>query len=97
MVGSWIRLERERVRKAVACITASITDAVDIPRRSCSHRVYQGDRYDEDAPLTRRRKTMDSQLNSDILLAVIGLIALVGFIGTVFSFWSMSRSGYRKD
>ena len=40
---------------------------------------------------------MDSQLNSDILLGVISLIAIVGLVGTVLSFWSMGRSGYRKD
>lgn len=40
---------------------------------------------------------MDAQTNSDILLGVISLIALLGLLGTVFSFWSMGRSGYRKD
>lgn len=40
---------------------------------------------------------MDSTLASDILLGVIGLIAALGLVGTVFSFWSLSRSAYRKD
>ncbi len=40
---------------------------------------------------------MDAQLSSDILLGVISLIALLGLIGTVVVFWSMGRSGYRKD
>jgi len=41
--------------------------------------------------------TIDSQLASNLLLGVIGLIAAVGFVGIVASFWSMGRSGYRKD
>jgi uncharacterized membrane protein len=40
---------------------------------------------------------MDSKLASDILLGVIGLIAALGLVGTVFAFWSMGRSAYRKD
>ncbi|WP_292846611.1 hypothetical protein [Microbacterium sp.] len=40
---------------------------------------------------------MDSQLNSDILLTVIGLIAAIGLVGTVLAFWSMGRQAYRKD
>ena len=34
---------------------------------------------------------------SDIILGVIGLIALLGLVGTVIGFWSMGRAGYRKD
>jgi len=40
---------------------------------------------------------MDSQLASDILLGFIGLLALAGVVGTVLGFWSLGRSGYRKD
>ncbi|WP_375383770.1 hypothetical protein [uncultured Microbacterium sp.] len=40
---------------------------------------------------------MDSTLASDILLGVIGLIAALGLVGTVFAFWSMGREAYRKD
>ncbi len=40
---------------------------------------------------------MDSQLASDILLGVILFIGAVGFLGTLGAFWSMGRSGYRKD
>jgi len=40
---------------------------------------------------------MDAQLSSDLLLGLIGLIALAGIVGTVCSFWFMGRSAYRKD
>ncbi|WP_439592193.1 hypothetical protein [Microbacterium sp.] len=40
---------------------------------------------------------IDSQLASNLLLGVIGLITLVGFFGVVGAFWSMGRSGYRQD
>jgi hypothetical protein len=40
---------------------------------------------------------MDAQLSSDLILGFIGLLALAGFVGTVFAFWSMGRAGYRKD
>ena len=40
---------------------------------------------------------MDSKLASDLLLGVIGAIAALGLVGTVFAFWSMGRSGYRND
>lgn len=40
---------------------------------------------------------LDNQTLSDVMLAVIGLIAAVGLVGTVFAFWSMGRAGYRKD
>ncbi|MET0295990.1 MAG: hypothetical protein ABW024_01205 [Microbacterium sp.] len=41
--------------------------------------------------------TIDSQLASDLLLGVIALMALVGFVATIGAFFSMGRSGYRKD
>lgn len=40
---------------------------------------------------------MDSQLATYILLGVIGAITALGAIGVVGSFWSLGRSGYRKD
>ena len=40
---------------------------------------------------------MDSQLASNLLLGFIGLLALVCVVGTVLGFWSLGRSGYRKD
>lgn len=40
---------------------------------------------------------MDSQLASNLLLAVIGGITALGFVGIVAGFWSMGRSGFRKD
>ncbi|BDV31104.1 hypothetical protein [Microbacterium terricola] len=40
---------------------------------------------------------IDSQLASNILLGVIGLIALGGVVGTAAAFFSMGRSAYRKD
>lgn len=41
--------------------------------------------------------TIDSQLATQILVGVIGLIAAIGFVGTVLAFWGMGRAGYRKD
>lgn len=38
-----------------------------------------------------------STLASNLLLGVVGLITLIGFVGTVGAFFSMGRSGYRKD
>lgn len=40
---------------------------------------------------------IDSQLATNILVAVVALIAGIGAIGTVLAFWSMGRAGYRKD
>ncbi|GAA1940077.1 hypothetical protein GCM10009775_35020 [Microbacterium aoyamense] len=41
--------------------------------------------------------TIDSQLASNLLLGVIGLMSLVGFVAVIGAFWSMGRSGYRND
>ena len=38
-----------------------------------------------------------SQIASYTLMGLIGLIALGGLVGTVVAFWSLGRSGYRKD
>ena len=40
---------------------------------------------------------LDSQTISFLLMGVIGVISLLGFVGTVLAFWSMGRAGYRKD
>lgn len=40
---------------------------------------------------------MDAQLSSDLVLGFIGILALAGVVGTVLGFWSLGRSGYRKD
>lgn len=40
---------------------------------------------------------IDAQTSSNILLGIIGLMAAVGFVGTVLAFWTMGRQGYRKD
>ncbi|WP_438352464.1 hypothetical protein [Microbacterium sp. CJ88] len=40
---------------------------------------------------------IDSTLASDLLLGLIGVIALVGGVGTVLAFWGMGRTSYRKD
>ena len=37
------------------------------------------------------------RLAADVLLGIIGLIAALGLVGVVASFWSMGRSQYRKD
>jgi hypothetical protein len=36
-------------------------------------------------------------LFSHVMLWIVGAIALMGLIGTVGAFFSMGRSGYRKD
>ncbi|GAA4352202.1 hypothetical protein [Microbacterium rhizosphaerae] len=41
--------------------------------------------------------TIDSQTLSDGILALIGLIAAIGLVGTVLAFWTMGRAAYRKD
>jgi hypothetical protein len=48
-------------------------------------------------PLADPEDPMDSQLASDLLLGFVGLLALAGLVGTVIGFWSLGRSGYRKD
>jgi hypothetical protein len=40
---------------------------------------------------------MTPTLASDIILWVVGAIALLGTIGVIGAFWSMGRAGYRKD
>lgn len=40
---------------------------------------------------------MDAQLASDLLLVYVGLLAVAGAVGIVLGFWSLGRSGYRKD
>jgi hypothetical protein len=40
---------------------------------------------------------MDAQTSSDLMLGVIGLIALVGLITTVGSYFVLGRQAYRKD
>lgn len=40
---------------------------------------------------------MDAQTSSNILLGVIGLIALAGLILTVGAYFVMGRQAYRKD
>jgi hypothetical protein len=40
---------------------------------------------------------LDAQLTSNLLMVVIGLIAVGGLLGTVLSFWTMGRQAYRKD
>lgn len=40
---------------------------------------------------------MEYGFASQIFLWVIGAISAVGLVGTVIAFWSMGRSGYRKD
>jgi len=40
---------------------------------------------------------IDSQLASDILLGIIGLLSLAGLIGVVGAFWSLGRQAYRKN
>ena len=39
----------------------------------------------------------DSQTTSLLLMGAIGVISALGLVGTVLAFWSMGRSGYRKD
>jgi hypothetical protein len=41
--------------------------------------------------------TIDNQTLSDALLAIVGLIAAIGLVGTVLAFWTMGRAAYRKD
>jgi len=41
--------------------------------------------------------TIDSQTLSDGMLAIVGLIAAIGLVGTVLAFWTMGRAAYRKD
>ncbi|WP_277601753.1 hypothetical protein [Microbacterium sp. 4R-513] len=38
---------------------------------------------------------MDYGFASHVVLWFIGAIAAVGFVGTVFAFWSMGRASYR--
>ncbi|MFJ6653022.1 hypothetical protein ACIQLJ_09540 [Microbacterium sp. NPDC091313] len=40
---------------------------------------------------------MPAEILSHLMLWIVGAIALVGGIGVVGAFWSMARSGYRKD
>ena len=40
---------------------------------------------------------MDSQLITQLLLGIVGLIAAAGLVGTVGAFWSMGRAGSRED
>jgi len=41
--------------------------------------------------------TVDNQTLSDGIVAIIGLIAALGLVGTVLAFWTMGRAAYRKD
>jgi len=41
--------------------------------------------------------TIDNQTLSEGMLAIIGLIAAIGLVGTVLAFWTMGRAAYRKD
>ncbi|GAA1697282.1 hypothetical protein GCM10009808_13460 [Microbacterium sediminicola] len=40
---------------------------------------------------------MDAKLVSDLIMAVIGILALGTIVGVVGAFWSMGRAAYRKD
>jgi hypothetical protein len=40
---------------------------------------------------------MDNQTLTDAVMAVIGIIAALGLVGTVLAFWTMGRAAYRKD
>lgn len=40
---------------------------------------------------------MDYGFASHIVLWLIGLMAVVGAVGTVLAFWTMGRQAYRKD
>jgi hypothetical protein len=39
----------------------------------------------------------NATLASDLILAVVGVVAAVGLVGTVLAFWGMGRTAYRKD
>jgi hypothetical protein len=41
--------------------------------------------------------TIDTQLATTLMLGAIGLISVLGLVGTVLAFWSMGRSAYRND
>ncbi|MDL9980699.1 hypothetical protein [Microbacterium candidum] len=41
--------------------------------------------------------TFDSVTLSGAIMGIIGFIAALGLVGTVFAFWSMGRQAYRKD
>jgi hypothetical protein len=110
-MGFWIRLERERVRKARSlhhcvdhgCATgraarheASLAEVQFASLPAAAFRDVH--RYDEDARTCDPEDIMiDSQTASFILVGVIGAILAIGGIGTVLAFWSMGRAGYRKD
>jgi hypothetical protein len=105
MLGSGSRLERERVRKAVACITASITDAAPfrVPPTSLAEVSGAESTSDPDtmntAPELGSGGLMHGELYifSHIMLWIVGGIAAVGAVGVIGAFWSMGRQGYRKD
>jgi hypothetical protein len=40
---------------------------------------------------------MTPTLASDIVLWVVGGLSLIAFVSVVGAFWSLGRSGYRKD
>jgi hypothetical protein len=40
---------------------------------------------------------VDAQLSSDLVLAVIGVLAAISTIGVIGAFWSMGRANYRKN
>jgi hypothetical protein len=40
---------------------------------------------------------MDAQVSSNIIMGVIGLIALAGLVTTVMAYFVMGRQAYRKD
>ncbi|WP_277985758.1 hypothetical protein [Microbacterium protaetiae] len=39
---------------------------------------------------------MDAQLASDLLLGYVGLVVVIGIVGTIASFWFLGRQSYRK-
>ena len=50
------------------------------------------------APLTTAMEDhMEPGFASHVLLWVIGAMAALGLLLTTVSFWSLGRSGYRKD
>ena len=40
---------------------------------------------------------MEAGFFSHVILWIIAAIAVTGTVGTVLSFWSLGRHGYRKD
>lgn len=39
---------------------------------------------------------MNAQLASDLILAYVGLVVVLGVIGVAMSFWHLGRQNYRK-